>query len=146
VPYKDPEAAKARNKRYHEANKDKINAYSREWREENPDYASTYHKALAAEDSRYHMDNQRRFRYKMSPEEYDARAKAQDYKCALCGRPEHHVNYRTGKIQSLSVDHDAVTGKNRELLCGDCNRGIGLFRESIELFLKAIEYIKKHKD
>jgi len=32
----------------------------------------------------------------------------------------------------------------RSLLCNDCNSGLGFFKESEELMLKAIEYLKAH--
>lgn len=47
--------------------------------------------------------------------------------------------------QNLHIDHDHSTGKFRDVLCHHCNTGLGMFKESIELMLKAIEYIKTHK-
>ena len=45
----------------------------------------------------------------------------------------------------LSVDHNHVTSKVRGLLCNNCNRGIGNFKDKKELLLKAISYLDKHE-
>ena len=144
MPHKDPEVRKA---------------YLRDWRKKNLEYVREFDKnrwrnnpeRREAPKRRHELNPNRRAEsvrkclYGMSPEEYNARVEKQNGLCALCGRSETHIDYRTKKIQSLSVDHDHVTGENRELLCGDCNRGIGMFDESIDLLLKAIEYLKKYK-
>lgn len=55
--------------------------------------------------------------------------------CAICGG----VN-RDGR--SLFVDHDHDSGAVRGLLCNLCNRGLGNFRDSIDLLETAIQYLK----
>jgi hypothetical protein len=87
-----------------------------------------------------------KYNYGESIEWYNEKFFKQRGLCAVCGKPETHVDKRIGKVRALSVDHSHITGKNRDLLCGDCNRGIGLFHESIEVFEKAIQYLKKHKE
>lgn len=44
--------------------------------------------------------------------------------------------------EKLHVDHCHDTKIVRGLLCGRCNRGIGMFKDSIELLEKAIKYLK----
>lgn len=39
------------------------------------------------------------------------------------------------------IDHDHRTGDLRGLLCQNCNRGLGMFRDSIELLIRAAEYL-----
>ena len=73
----------------------------------------------------------------MSLEEYDEKLKAQDGVCAICGGL-----CKSGK--RLAVDHNHTTGKIRDLLCGNCNGGLGKFLENPELLLKAADYIRKH--
>jgi hypothetical protein len=59
--------------------------------------------------------------------------------CSICKEPPPE-----GK--ALNVDHDHETGEVRSLLCGSCNRGLGLFKDSPEVLLAAHEYLKKHKE
>lgn len=62
---------------------------------------------------------------------------AQGGNCAICGNKDEHF--------SLAVDHCHTSEEIRGLLCSQCNRGIGLFKDSIENFEKAIEYLRKNK-
>jgi hypothetical protein len=75
--------------------------------------------------------------YALSTEEYESRAKYQNYGCAICKE-----KCKSGKL--LAVDHDHKTEKVRELLCGRCNVGLGSFRDRPDLLSKAIEYLEKH--
>lgn len=53
--------------------------------------------------------------------------------CAICHKPS---------TIALAVDHDHATGIVRGLLCSNCNMGIGLLGDSIELLYSAIQYIE----
>jgi hypothetical protein len=56
--------------------------------------------------------------------------------CAICKKV-----CSTGK--SLAIDHNHKTGEVRGLLCGKCNRGLGLFCDSKDLLLVAYNYLNK---
>lgn len=60
-------------------------------------------------------------------------------KCAICNKIEGESQYKRNHI-----DHNHKTGKIRGMLCPNCNTGLGSFKESPELLLKAIEYIKNN--
>jgi hypothetical protein len=60
---------------------------------------------------------------------------AQDYRCAICNVHEENVT------KSLAIDHDHATGKVRGYLCNNCNRGIGLLKDSVEILSNAIKYL-----
>lgn len=83
--------------------------------------------------------------YGITIDEFEIKLEQQDFKCAICGENEKMVNATTKKINRLSIDHCHKTGDIRGLLCSNCNRGIGFFKDSQELLLKAIEYLKKHE-
>lgn len=52
--------------------------------------------------------------------------------CSICGSKE-----------GLVVDHDHITELVCGCLCQSCNKGLGFFRESVELLSSAIDYLKK---
>lgn len=90
-----------------------------------------------------HLDAQRKLErdrrlkdlYGLTPEQKHERIVAQNGKCMICGDiPE----------KGLHVDHDHVTGKLRDLLCGKCNKGLGLFQDDPALMRAAAEYVEKH--
>lgn len=71
--------------------------------------------------------------------------KDQDYKCYLC----HGEGFLIGKNnhnEKLAVDHDHNTGKVRKLLCHNCNRALGLFKDNPELMRKAALYVEEHRE
>lgn len=82
--------------------------------------------------------------YKITPEEYVAMVKSQAGKCAICGMPETSTS-RNGRVKTLFVDHDHVTGKVRQLLCHLCNAGLGAFRDSPSVMTSAVAYLHKHR-
>jgi hypothetical protein len=75
--------------------------------------------------------------FNLSIEEYEQKAQEQDNVCAIC-----KGTCKSGK--RLAVDHDHKTGKLRDLLCGNCNGGLGKFQDDPELLIKAAEYLRKH--
>lgn len=62
--------------------------------------------------------------------------------CGICGTP---ISLDRNSITPANVDHDAETGNIRQLLCGHCNRGLGLFFHNPEYLRMAAEYIEFHK-
>lgn len=58
--------------------------------------------------------------------------------CDICG-----VHTDTCKI--LHIDHDHTTGEFRGLLCGNCNVGIGMLKDSSAVLANAIEYLNKSR-
>jgi hypothetical protein len=64
---------------------------------------------------------------------YEAMVKEQEGLCAICQK----------EPLVLHVDHDHESNRVRGLLCGSCNRAIGLLQESPETLQHAIEYLKR---
>lgn len=71
----------------------------------------------------------------MSVEEYAARFVAQGGVCAICKKPDNRL--------SLARDHCHRTGAWRGLLCGKCNKALGLFGDDVELLRAAAEYVEQ---
>lgn len=83
-------------------------------------------------------DHQKNVRYKreygITLQEYNDLALFQEHRCAICSeRP----------ADRLHVDHDHVFGHVRGLLCGDCNRAVGLLRDDTYRVKSAHEYLIK---
>ncbi len=82
----------------------------------------------------------------MTVEEYEAKLAEQGGACALCGRkPQDGFKADGGRMPALSRDHDHKTGVWRDLLCGPCNQGLGLFQDDPALLRAAAGYIERHR-
>lgn len=71
--------------------------------------------------------------FNLTPTDYDKIVDYQNGLCAICGNPPKKVR--------LNVDHDHKTGLIRGALCFMCNRVLGLFRDNLERFNKAMLYL-----
>lgn len=97
----------------------------------------------------YRKNRQTLRRYKLKVnfgitlEQYGEMLALQDGKCALCKEPETAT--ANGRLMELAVDHDHATGEVRSLLCGNCNKGLGNFKDSPELLAAAILYLRSHR-
>ena len=69
----------------------------------------------------------------------------ENYICPICQK-SHEETKGTGghRLKSAWVmDHDHKTGKYRGYICHTCNRGLGMFQDSIEILNNAIEYLRE---
>lgn len=67
---------------------------------------------------------------------------SEDYVCPICLKDEKELKGTGGNASVWVVDHDHNNNKFRGHLCHNCNRGIGIFNDDIDTFLRAIEYLK----
>lgn len=79
-----------------------------------------------------------KLRYGLTEHDYGVMLGKQEGLCALCA-----VVLDRGK--HTHVDHDHNTGKNRALLCGNCNKALGLMRENPATFRAAADYLEFHQ-
>lgn len=91
------------------------------------------------ERSAYTRNWQLKNKYGITLEDYNQKLIDQQGKCAICSKD--HKDCQNG----LYVDHNHDTGLVRELLCRECNSGLGKFKEDITVFSRAISYLEKHK-
>lgn len=78
-------------------------------------------------------------KYGLTPEDYNKLYTQQQGKCFIC------QTYESELKQPLNVDHDHKTHIVRGLLCSNCNRGIGMFKDNPDTFLRAYVYLKGFK-
>lgn len=81
-----------------------------------------------------------RSKYGISSTCYEKMWQDQGCKCAICGRE------REEDERHFPVDHCHDTGKVRAILCGSCNRGIGMLQDDPEVVQSAADYLLKHKE
>lgn len=99
--------------------------YGRNWR------ASNKHRARAYT---------RKWKYGISKADADRMYEIQDGKCAICAEAFNAEDWRRRDV----VDHCHSTGEIRELLCNQCNTGLGSFRDRPDYLIAAAAYIAKH--
>jgi hypothetical protein len=92
---------------------------------------ATYHNAQCKALAR------RALTYGLSKEELDVLLQ-QHGVCAICKRSNWGP-------KGPQVDHDHATGAVREILCTNCNTGLGRFKDNPEALRAAAEYLERHQ-
>lgn len=80
--------------------------------------------------------------YGVTLEWYDLTSESQGHTCAICDQPE--TRKIRGRVIRMAVDHKPATTQVRGLLCSNCNRGLGFFRDNPEFLEAAAKYLRKH--
>ncbi len=75
--------------------------------------------------------------YQMRSADYELMLKDQDGCCAIC-------KTKPPKGTRLDIDHDHSTQDVRGLLCGPCNRMIGLGQDNPEVLRAAADYVENN--
>ena len=104
-------------------------------------------KVCAAEDTKlWNLKNKETSRdrylkrtYDMSESEYNARLLAQNNKCPICYK--EFSDEKFGPDFPV-VDHCHTHGHVRGIICNECNRGLGYFRDNIEALQNAAIYLE----
>lgn len=113
------------------------------------DYARNKKKRLER-NKQYHQDNKdvirirhRNNRHHISQEWYDHKITEQENKCAICNDifiDTPHIDHNHGHCKK----NGSCDICRRDLLCTDCNLGLGRFHDSKERLSNAIQYLEKH--
>lgn len=128
--------------------KDCYNKYRRQYRRKNPEKFKEYYlkerNKAARESYEKYRDTYYKYSYGISIDEYNEFMKLQNNKCAICHREEYILDHRTKKVRRLSVDHNHDTGKVRGLLCKNCNTGLGMLREDLNIINNLKIYLERN--
>lgn len=87
-----------------------------------------------------HQRNWLRKNYNMTLDEYQEIFKKQRGLCAICGSEGFAI--ARNQRQMIVIDHCHASGAVRGLLCHNCNRALGLFKDSVENLKNAIQYLE----
>jgi hypothetical protein len=148
------------NKRYYTANKDKIKAQSKEyctnWYKENRERVLAKRKARYSANPTQELEKAKEYRnkvkhtdkyrrrvknarllrqYGITLEQFESMLSAQRNCCKLC-----LIDLTNSKID---VDHCHSSGSVRGLLCSNCNKALGLFKDSAEALRRAATYLEE---
>jgi Recombination endonuclease VII len=126
---KDLPKSRARGRKWyykhHEENKLKMRQYHKEWVQKNKSKRKKIVRRSALK------------QYGLTEEQYEQLLNKQNNCCAI---------WDTLKIEgrnNLHIDHDHETGTIRGLLCSNCNTALGLLKENLILFNKAVNYLSR---
>ncbi|MEU7890254.1 endonuclease VII domain-containing protein [Microbispora bryophytorum] len=61
-------------------------------------------------------------------------------RCAICDQ------FLSDSQKRPAIDHDHMTGVIRGLLCDPCNKGLGHFRDRLDVMRRAVEYLESAKN
>lgn len=84
-------------------------------------------------------------KYGITRDEFNAKLESQGSVCPICGR---HQDTQT-KAFAVDHNHECCAGTKtcgkciRDLLCGDCNAGLGFFRDNVEAMTRGVAYLQK---
>jgi hypothetical protein len=85
-------------------------------------------------------------RHGITQEWFDAKVVEQNNCCSICLTP-----FKEDKTPHIDHDHKCCPAQTscdkcrRDLLCDDCNLGLGRFKDDPEILALAIQYIRKHE-
>jgi hypothetical protein len=74
--------------------------------------------------------------YGITDVEYEKILEGQGRVCKICGSDN------PGRGKYFCVDHCHKTGKVRGLLCDNCNKGLGHFKDNISFLERAMTYVR----
>ena len=109
------------------------NKARRKWARENPKRASESARGRTL-----------KHKYGITLDDYKELFEKQGNLCKICKTDENKVTGdRFSKI-SFAVDHDHTTGEIRGILCNQCNRALGMFRDDPYIIKSAYDYLKEY--
>ena len=128
------ECTKKSSKLYQKKNINKVREAQRNRRKKFIDHKKTESSYWVVETSHKNFARQIGISFEELEFWYKKQWMKQQAQCAICGKvfsgDEH-------------IDHDHKTNKLRGLLCGNCNRALGMLKENINTVENLINYIKQ---
>ncbi len=131
----EKEKRKEYDKRYYEKNKEKC----KERTKNHPSCITARENYRSRPEVKVKMRNQRLLRnYGITNADYEEMLEEQHFCCAGGGLHQNQTD------KKLNVDHNHDTGEVRGLLCGSCNRALGLLKDNKQTLLALHSYLEKY--
>jgi hypothetical protein len=146
------EAIQRAKTKYYLAHKDEVIARTKEHRathgrvdsEADKAWRASHKEEILAAGRKYYSAHPERARekslkkwYGITLADYNQMFEEQNGFCIICGVHQSEVN------KTFCVDHDHETGEVRGLLCDQCNKGLGHFKDNQSFLQKAIDYLRR---
>ena len=128
-----PERKREISKKYRIANREKIRASGRKYAADHREQRREYSKKYDAEHSEKSLARHRKRYLGWTPELVESTRLEQKNACAVCGdvfTKTPHADHKHG-----------IPPKPRGLLCNQCNKGLGDFKDSPERLQNALKYL-----
>jgi hypothetical protein len=119
-------------KKNRDENREAYNAYHRERYQNRPEEHRAYY-------SEYQYKMKLKINYGLTVEDVQRMYAEQFGRCAICVR-EIFLRKKNA-VDSAALDHDHETGLVRKLLCGNCNKMLGLIKDNPDTLRAAAEYL-----
>jgi 23S rRNA G2069 N7-methylase RlmK/C1962 C5-methylase RlmI len=130
-------------KKYREEHKEKIKLLQQKWYLKNKKHSIKKNKKWVKLNPDRKRNNDLKSLFGITLDQYNQMLKEQNGVCAICGKEESEIDKRINRKRNLSVDHNHKTNKVRGLLCGKCNKMLGLSSDNKQILINAIEYLTK---
>ena len=131
---RDPEAVRSAQRAKYERNRESVLAAVKAYGDANADRIAERKRAkYRSWDPEARREASLRRLYGIGVDEFNRMAAVQGGLCAICGVQDR-----------LCVDHCHTSGALRGLLCGKCNKAIGLFDEVPDRMQRAMAYLGKY--
>ena len=92
-------------------------------------------------DRKYVREHKLMKKYGLTSIEVEEMLIKQQHRCHICETKFKDTMKGKRMFNIPYVDHDHKTGNVRGILCGNCNTGLGHFKDSPMLLKRAIEYL-----
>jgi hypothetical protein len=124
------------SKEYYRKNKERLDANQAVYNAKHKEQIDARKKEYYTNHKEQFFTSERKFRlknkYGITVEDYEDMYAEQDGCCSICDR--HYP--------VLCIDHCHTTGAVRGLLCSECNKALWFLHDDINIFQRAIDYLR----
>ena len=126
------ESVRERKRKWRDANSESERERRRKWRAANSEREAEQGRKWYQNNLERVRERSRKRKYGLDTPTFEAMLVGQHYCCAICN---------TSIDDSSNIDHCHTTGIVRGLLCSACNKGLGHFKDDVQLLASAIDYL-----